>query len=109
MRIGIVVDSTCDLPVDYLKANDVEILPITVRIGDELQVDYRDEADTLAFLHSHIAERGVSAETIPFSVEQTATCSCSGWWSTTTTCSASPSPARAARSSRTRARPATPS
>ena len=70
MRIGIVVDSTCDLPVEYLKAHEVEILPISVRIGDEVQVDYRDEADTLAFLHAHIAERGVSAETIPFSVEQ---------------------------------------
>src|SRR5690606_27586031 len=70
MRIGIVVDSACDLPVDFLKAHEVEILPISVRIGDELQVDYRDEADTLAFLHAHIAERGASAETIPFSVEQ---------------------------------------
>ncbi|TYT26201.1 DegV family protein [Luteimonas viscosa] len=70
MRIGIVVDSTCDLPPAYLASNDVGILPISVRIGDELRVDYRDEADTLAFLHSHIAERGASAETIPFGVEQ---------------------------------------
>src|SRR5690606_805687 len=70
MRIGIVVDSTCDLPVDYLQANEVEILPISVRIGNELQVDYRGEAETPAFLHAHIAERGASAETIPFSVEQ---------------------------------------
>lgn len=70
MRIGIVVDSTCDLPVDYLREHQVEILPISVRIGDELRVDYRDEAETLAYLRSHIAERGASAETIPFSVEQ---------------------------------------
>ena len=70
MRIGIVVDSTCDLPVGYLHEHQVEILPIAVRIGDELQVDYRNEADTLAYLRSHIAERGASAETIPFSVEQ---------------------------------------
>ena len=70
MRIGIVVDSACDLPVDYLHGHHVEILPISVRIGDELQVDYRNEADTLAYLRSHIAERGASAETIPFSVEQ---------------------------------------
>ncbi|WP_202843788.1 DegV family protein [Luteimonas saliphila] len=70
MRIGIVVDSACDLPPGFLASNDIEILPISVRIGDELRVDYRDEADTLAFLHSHIAERGASAETIPFGVEQ---------------------------------------
>ena len=70
MRIGLVVDSTCDLPVAYLREHAVEILPISVRIGDQLRVDYRDEADTLAFLHSHIAERGANAETIPFTVEQ---------------------------------------
>jgi DegV family protein with EDD domain len=70
MRIGLVVDSTCDLPVAYLREHAIEILPISVRIGDELRVDYRDEADTLAFLHSHIAERGANAETIPFTVEQ---------------------------------------
>ncbi|MCA0393552.1 MAG: DegV family protein [Proteobacteria bacterium] len=70
MRIGIVVDSACDLPVDFLRRNGVDILPISVRIDGTTQVDYRDEADTLAFLHSHIAERGASAETIPFSVEQ---------------------------------------
>jgi DegV family protein with EDD domain len=70
MRIGLVVDSTCDLPVAYLREHQVEILPISVRIGDQLRVDYRDEADTLAFLHSHIAERGANAETIPFTVEQ---------------------------------------
>jgi DegV family protein with EDD domain len=70
MRIGLVVDSTCDLPVAWLREHQVGILPISVRIGDELRVDYRDEADTLAFLHSHIAERGASAETIPFTVEQ---------------------------------------
>jgi len=70
MRIGIVVDSACDLPVGFLRDHDVDILPISVRIDGTTQVDYRDEADTLAFLHSHIAERGASAETIPFSVEQ---------------------------------------
>ncbi|MCW5580490.1 MAG: DegV family protein [Luteimonas sp.] len=70
MRIGIVVDSACDLPVGYLRDHDIEILPISVRIDGTTQVDYRDEADTLAFLHSHIAERGASAETIPFPVEQ---------------------------------------
>ena len=33
MRIGIVVDSTCDLPGDYIQNNNVVLLPITVRIG----------------------------------------------------------------------------
>lgn len=33
MRIGIVVDSACDLPLEYLERNNIVILPITVRIG----------------------------------------------------------------------------
>lgn len=70
MRVGLVVDSACDLPKEFLEQHRIEILPIAVRIDDATQVDYRDQADTLAFLHAHIAERGVSAETIPFTVEQ---------------------------------------
>lgn len=70
MRIGLVVDSACDLPAGFFERERVDILPITVRVGDAVQVDHRDEAQTLAFLESHIAERGASAETIPFTPEQ---------------------------------------
>jgi len=70
MRIGLVVDSACDLPGGFLTANDITILPITVRIGDAVQVDHRDERATLDFLHAQIAERGADAETTPFTVEQ---------------------------------------
>lgn len=70
MRIGIVVDSACDLPQDYIKNNDIVVLPITVRIGDAVLADHRDEEATLSFLHAHVAERGHEAETIPFTVNQ---------------------------------------
>ena len=70
MRIGLVVDSACDLPKDFIERHRIDILPITVRIDAAMQVDYRDPVATLAFLHAHIAERGASAETIPFTVEQ---------------------------------------
>ena len=70
MRIGLVVDSACDLPLDYLQANDITVLPITVRIGDAVLADHRDEEATLHFLHTQIAERGAEAETMPFTVEQ---------------------------------------
>jgi DegV family protein with EDD domain len=70
MRIGLVVDSACDLPKDFLDSNDIAILPITVRIDDAEQIDYRDPRATLDFLHSHVAERGANAETVPFTVEQ---------------------------------------
>ncbi len=70
MRIGIVVDSTCDLPGDYIQSNNVVLLPITVRIGEAVLADHRDEEATLSFLHAHVAERGHEAETVPYSVEQ---------------------------------------
>jgi DegV family protein with EDD domain len=70
MRIGLVVDSACDLPGEYLRRNGFTILPITVRIGDAVREDQRDEQVALDFLKSHIAEGGADAETMPFTVEQ---------------------------------------
>jgi DegV family protein with EDD domain len=70
MRIGLVVDSACDLPGDYLAASGITLLPITVRIGEAMLADQRNEQATLEFLHAQIAERGAEAETIPFTVQQ---------------------------------------
>ncbi|PZP61275.1 MAG: fatty acid-binding protein DegV [Pseudoxanthomonas spadix] len=70
MRIGIVVDSACDLPADFIRQHNLIVLPITVRIGDAVLADHRDEEATLAFLRAHVAERGHEAETTPFSVAQ---------------------------------------
>ena len=47
MRIGIVVDSACDLPLEYLQQHNIVILPITVRIGEAVLADHRDEQATL--------------------------------------------------------------
>lgn len=70
MRIGLVVDSACDLPLEYLQRHDVTILPITVRIGDAVLADHRNEQATLEFLHTHVAEGGAEAETMPYTVQQ---------------------------------------
>ncbi|MCS6988894.1 MAG: DegV family EDD domain-containing protein [Chloroherpetonaceae bacterium] len=37
--IGILTDSTCDLPDDYLEANDVALVPLSIRFGDEEFLD----------------------------------------------------------------------
>ena len=34
MRIGIVVDSACDLPREFLDQHGVLVMPITLRIGN---------------------------------------------------------------------------
>ena len=70
MRIGIVVDSPCDLPEDYLRAHNVSILPTTVRMGSAVAADYHNPEVALEFVRTHLAERGWEAESSPFSVEQ---------------------------------------
>jgi len=70
MRIGLVVDSACDLPLQYLEQHEVNVLPITVRIGEAVLADHRDEQATLEFLHAHVAERGHEAQTMPYTVQQ---------------------------------------
>lgn len=69
MRIGIVVDSACDLPPDWLAAHAVKLLPVTVRIGESRFVDLRDERAALDFIASHVAGRH-TAETSAFPAEQ---------------------------------------
>lgn len=70
MRIGIVVDSACDLPKAFLDEHRITVLPITLKIGDQAFVDNRDPAVTRQFYREHIGQRGQDAETAPFTVEQ---------------------------------------
>ena len=69
MRIGIVVDSACDLPPDWLAAHEVKLLPVTVRIGESRFVDLRDERATLDFIAAHVTDRH-TAETSAFPADQ---------------------------------------
>jgi DegV family protein with EDD domain len=70
MRIGVVVDSACDLPKPFLDQHRFAILPITLKIGDHTFVDNRDPAVTGSFYREHFGQRGQDAETAPFTVEQ---------------------------------------
>ncbi len=70
MRIGLVVDSTCDLPEALLRDNRVEILPITIRIDGDEVIDRHDPAAALEFYAHRIGDKGHDAESVPFSTEQ---------------------------------------
>lgn len=71
MRIGILVDSACDLPRDFLDANGVLVLPIALRIGELLIEDRRDPAETQAFYARHLDRKGEDfAESIPYTAAQ---------------------------------------
>lgn len=70
MRTGIVADATCDLPDAFFSSNRIGILPVTIKLGDEILVDRRDPAQTLAFYQSALDAKGIDAETAPFTAEQ---------------------------------------
>ncbi|WP_300619469.1 DegV family protein [Dokdonella sp.] len=70
MRIGIVVDSACDLPSGFLERHAVVVLPIEVRLGGETLVDDRDPEVWQRFLDQDLGARGHAAETEAYSVEQ---------------------------------------
>lgn len=70
MRIGIVVDSACDLPQWFIEENKIVILPITLNLDGRLMVDRRDPETTLEFYRQHVTA-AAEAETTAFSVEQT--------------------------------------
>lgn len=70
MRIGVVVDSTCDLPQEFIEKHNIRILPITLHLDNDRLVDERDPDATLQFYEAHLADKGHDAESEPFSVDQ---------------------------------------
>lgn len=70
MRIGIVIDSACDLPPAFIAQHGLEIMPINLKIGGELLHDTRDPAATIAFYKRYLETKDLDIETQPFSVEQ---------------------------------------
>lgn len=70
MRIGMVVDSTCDLSREWLDAHKVILEPIKVHMGQAVFHDERNAVESLRFYREHLGEQGHAAESTPFSVEQ---------------------------------------
>ena len=70
MRIGTVVDSACDVPSDFIKQEEITILPVTVQIGNAVLADMRNEEATLNFLTGDTAAQAYNAETTPYTVQQ---------------------------------------
>jgi DegV family protein with EDD domain len=70
MRIGLVVDSGCDLPKSFIDENGILVLPISIRIGNELFVDDRDPQRIKEFYLRHTLDKNHDAESVPYTVEQ---------------------------------------
>lgn len=70
MRIGVVVDASCDLPQALLDEHRIGVLPIGLRLGEEQLTDVHDLSATLQFYREHLASKGMDAETIPLTADQ---------------------------------------
>lgn len=69
MRIGIVMDSTCDLPRKFIDDNQITVLPITIRIDEQTFIDVRDPVAMESYYQGEVGKRGHAAETEPLSVD----------------------------------------
>lgn len=71
MRIGVVVDSACDLPKSFIDEHGVVVMPITLRIGQALVEDRRDPAETHDFYGIYLDRKAEDfSESIPYTTEQ---------------------------------------
>ena len=70
MRLGLLVDAACDLPLAFIAQNAIRVMPIPIRIGDRELVDVRDEEATRKF-SEHVLAAGITdVEVRPYSEEQ---------------------------------------
>ncbi|MCK4865584.1 MAG: DegV family protein [Gammaproteobacteria bacterium] len=69
-RTCIAVDSACDLPAAIFKEQDLQILPITLKLGGNNFIDNRDPEKTIQFYLSDMGKKSFDAETEPFSVKE---------------------------------------
>jgi DegV family protein with EDD domain len=70
MRIGLVVDSGCDLPKSFIDEHNILILPVSIRLGGNIIVDQRDPERTRQFYSGDAVKEAHDSESIPFTVEQ---------------------------------------
>jgi len=70
MRMGVAIDASCDLPESFLREHGITVMPITVRVDDEVFMDDRSPTELTRFIEHKLGSRKHSAETEPCSVEE---------------------------------------
>lgn len=70
MRVGLIVDSACDLPYEFARKHDIFILPVTAVIDGETYIDEHDPVRTQEFYQSGLLKKGRHAETRAYTTEQ---------------------------------------
>ncbi|TBR36392.1 DegV family EDD domain-containing protein [Dyella terrae] len=67
--MGLAIDASCDLPQTFLQEHNIAVMPITVRVDDEVFLDDRSQVEIHRFLDRKLGDRSHSAETEPCTVE----------------------------------------
>lgn len=70
MRVGLIVDSACDIPHEFSRKHGIFVLPVTAKIDDQTYVDDHDPVKTQDFYQSGLLQKGHHAETEAFTAKQ---------------------------------------
>ncbi len=70
MKIGVVIDASCDLPRSYIDKHDLVVLPGLLEFGDKEIVDARDAAGTLSVYRRFIADKSLESRSRALDVEK---------------------------------------
>lgn len=70
MRVGLIVDSACDLPYEFRRKHDLFVLPVTAVIDGQTYIDEHEPVRTQEFYQSGLLRKGHHAETQAFSPQQ---------------------------------------
>lgn len=70
MSTVLVVDAACDLPRPFLEERNIKLLPVDIRIDDQIITDDKDAQKLTDFYRRGQLNKDHDAESIPFSVEQ---------------------------------------
>jgi len=70
MRIGVVVNASCDLPDAYIEAHGLVVVPGPIRFGDRTVLDRREPQETLDWYRRELTDRQLDARTVAPDIEQ---------------------------------------
>ncbi|MFL1483536.1 DegV family protein [Marinobacter sp. LN3S78] len=70
MKVGLIVDSACDLPHEFIRRHGIFILPLTAKIDNQTFIDDHNPDTTEDFYQQGLLGKGHHAETEAFSAAQ---------------------------------------
>ncbi|WP_320824501.1 DegV family protein [Reinekea sp.] len=67
MSIVLIVDAACDLPKDFLDKRGIQLLPISIKVDEQIYIDDKDNHRLQAFYRQNLLTLKHEAESTPYS------------------------------------------